>query len=106
MMKPVGMKMINIARDFSRAPAGRFISDGPNSGQRFRESFLIPSLNKSEMIVIDLDGTRGMGSSFLEEAFGGLIRRGFDSGFLATHIKLVTKDPSLESEIKGYMALH
>jgi hypothetical protein len=102
-------KMISIAKDFSRSPAGRFISDGPNSGERFRRDFLIPGLEKDQYLTIELDGTRGMGSSFLEEAFGGLIRLGYDAKFLEDHIRLVTVDPSLDTEIKGYWggaALH
>lgn len=94
--------MINIATDFSKSPAGRFISDGPNSGERFRRDFLIPGLNKHERLMINLDGTRGIGSSFLEEAFGGLIRLGFKASDLMQKIGFQTKDPSLESEIRSY----
>ncbi|WP_181561423.1 STAS-like domain-containing protein [Sphingobium xanthum] len=94
--------MISIAQDFSRSPAGRFISDGPNSGERFREKFLVPHLEKSRQITVELDGTRGMGSSFLEEAFGGLIRRGYSPEFLKDHIILESRDRSLQTEIQGY----
>lgn len=98
--------MISIARDFSRAPAGRHISDGPNSGEKFRDQLLVPALRKYNHVVLDLDGTRGMGSSFLEEAFGGLRRvAGFSGSELATKLKLVTRDPSLISEIEGYMGV-
>jgi hypothetical protein len=31
---------------------------------------------KSETIIIELDGTAGYGASFLEEVFGGLVRKG------------------------------
>lgn len=66
---------ISIARDFSEFPAGRESSDGPNSGERFRSEFLLPALSDNEgIITVDLDGTMGFGSSFLEEAFGGLVR--------------------------------
>jgi len=64
---------INIARDFSKTPVGRYRADGPYSGEVFREDFLIPSLNRGDVIVV-LDGTDGYPSSFLEEAFGGLLR--------------------------------
>jgi hypothetical protein len=64
---------INIARDFSRSPVGRFREDGPHSGQAFREDVLVPSLAKGDVVII-LDGTDGYPSSFLEEAFGGLVR--------------------------------
>lgn len=70
------MIMISIAKDFSSTPGGRFNRDGPYSGEAFRERFLVPALNKGEQIVVDLDDVAGLPSSFLEEAFGGLIRRG------------------------------
>jgi hypothetical protein len=68
------MMNISIARDFSQFPAGRFKSDGPHSGEAFRENVLVPALQKEEAVSIDMDGVLGYGSSFLEEAFGGLIR--------------------------------
>lgn len=100
----MGDTMINIARDFSRAPAGRFISDGPNSGERFRDQFLVPALRAGKNLILELDGTRGYGSSFLEEAFGGLRRAGFAARELLARISFKTNDPSLVSEIKSYWA--
>jgi len=97
-----GDTMINIARDFSRAPAGRYVTDGPNSGERFRDQILIPALNKKDTITLELDGTRGYGSSFLEEAFGGLKRAGWAAVDLISRIKFRTVDPSLVSEIHSY----
>jgi len=69
------MTEINIAEVFSKTPGGRFLNDGPATGERFRRDFLMPALqNGSDKIKIILDGTKGLPSSFLEEAFGGLIR--------------------------------
>lgn len=68
-------KLIKIATDFSRTPGGRYRSDGPASGEEFREDILIPALSHGDTVTIDLDGARGYPSSFLEEAFGGLVRR-------------------------------
>lgn len=68
---------ISIAKDFSEFPAGREPDDGPNSGQRFRDEILAPKLTSAgpeDYVEVDLDGTMGYGSSFLEEAFGGLVR--------------------------------
>jgi len=77
------IKTINIAADFSKFPGGRFLTDGKYSGERFREEFLVPALKAHEKIEVELDGTLGYGSSFLEEAFGGLVRdHGFDSAML------------------------
>jgi len=64
---------ISVARDFTPYPGPRYIKQGPNSGERFRKKVLVPALEKAESIVVDLDGTTGFGSSFLDEAFGGLI---------------------------------
>lgn len=94
--------VIDIAKDFSRAPAGRYISDGPNSGERFRKEFLVPAIKVSHHIDILLDGTRGLGSSFLEEAFGGLVRLGYSRDDLLKKFSLVSADPSLVAEIKSY----
>jgi len=68
-VKPV----LSIARNFSVHPGPRFIKQGPWSGEKFRK-LLVDRLAQHDVIVVDLDGTRGYGSSFLDEAFGGLVR--------------------------------
>lgn len=89
-------KILTVATDFSKSPAGRFFTDGPNSGQRFREELLYPAL-QSGKVEVDLDGVLTMGSSFLDEAFGGLVReKGFKPGVLRD--KLVVK-----SRLKTYV---
>ncbi len=65
---------INIAKDFSKNPAGRYISDGKYSGESFLKNYLIPAVKTHDLVELDFTGVRGYGSSFLEEAFGGLIR--------------------------------
>jgi hypothetical protein len=67
-------KKISIGADFSETPIGRYLEDGDFSGQRFREEFLVPALNDFDKIAVQIDDTEGYGSSFLDEAFGGLIR--------------------------------
>ena len=71
-------RTIDIGKDFSEVPGGRHHEDGPHSGQRFREELLVPALRKYDVVEVLLDNTEGYGSSFLDEAFGGLIR---DEGF-------------------------
>ncbi|MBX8825274.1 STAS-like domain-containing protein [Ochrobactrum sp. SFR4] len=74
--------MIDLANEFGKYPAGRFPTDGSYNGELFREKFLKPYLktiteqSSSEKLIIDIDGVRAFGSSFIEEAFGGLIRAG------------------------------
>jgi len=86
--------VINIARDFSKVPAGRYDPiDGNRTGERFRKNFLELNLDESqEVIEIDLDGVVGYPSSFLEEAFGGLIRRGYALDVLKARLKFVTSE--------------
>jgi len=95
---------INLGTEFGRYPAGRYLSDGPYSGQKFREDFLIPALRgEDEEIEVILSDARGLKSSFLEEAFGGLVRAGFKADDLIRRFKFVSRDPSLAVEIHEYM---
>ena len=97
-------RRVSIARDFSRVPAGRYLSDGEVSGENFREKILRPLLAGEGEVIIDLDNTEGYGSSFLEEAFGGLVRIGFSADILKARLKFVSEeDPSLIDEILGYI---
>lgn len=95
---------LSIAREFSRYPAGRFRTDGPWSGQKFREEVLLPALGDRTPVTVDLDGTAGYGSSFLEEAFGGTVRAlGMTHGEAMRLIQLSSTDDSLIAEIHQYM---
>lgn len=71
--------ILKVATDYTKTPGGRFISEGPYSGQDFREKFLYPkfeeAIKKDEELLVDLDGGYGYATSFLEEAFGGLARQ-------------------------------
>lgn len=66
-------RLLSIARDFSEFPGGRLKTDGPYSAEQFREDVLVPALSQGEPLIVVLDGNVG-GASFLEEAFGGLVR--------------------------------
>lgn len=98
-------KQIKIPEDYTRFPAGRYISDGSFSGQRFRDELLIPALKGGETVEVYLDGTLGYGSSFLEEAFGGLVRAGFDKQDLMGQLILVSDDEQLVAEIRQYLGM-
>lgn len=98
------MTTIEVATDFSRFPAGRYETDGPFSGERFREKLLAPAIKAGGSVIVKLDGAEGYGSSFLEEVFGGLIRKkhaGFDE--LEKILVLSSADEKLIEEIKDYI---
>ena len=67
--------VINIAEDFSKYPGGRFREDGKGNGTTFREDILVPAIKSGDKVEIRLDGASGYPSSFLEEVFGGLVRK-------------------------------
>lgn len=96
-------KIISIANDFSIYPGGRTPEDGDFSGQDFRSRFLVPALTHKERIIVDFDGTRGYGSSFLEEAFGGLVRLGYTKEQIYFTITFQSSRQSIIDEVKEYI---
>ena len=80
------------------APGARFKAHGPNSGEELRERYLAPNLEPfddglEQFLVVDLDGLMGHPPSWLEEAFGGLVRQlGAD---VQERITIVCEDPKV-----------
>lgn len=98
------MKTVSVAKDFTRFPAGRYKENGDTSGQAFRERFLEIPISAGEKVVVDLDGTVGYGSSFLEEAFGGLVRRlRLSDSIIFQRLELRAEDKSLIDEVHTYI---
>ena len=94
---------INVAADFSKFPAGRYLNDGKFSGEAFRER-LVSLLAAGKKVLVELDGTYGYGSSFLEEAFGGLVRVcKFSSAELHKRLDIETKSQNLKKEVWSYI---
>ena len=90
------MTHINIAKDFSDVPLGRYPGDGNFSGERFREELLRPALQKGN-VAVNIDGTEGYGSSFLDEAFGGLVRKGYHTAAdLHARLTIECADPAFK----------
>lgn len=98
-----------IARDFSSAPGPRYIHEGERSGEKFRKEILFPLLTKAitegKKLFVDLDGTAGYGTSFLEESFGGLIREEhIEYNLIKKHIELKSiEEPYLLEDIESYL---
>lgn len=95
------MKKINIGKDFSTNPAGRFRSDGEGNGEAFREDVLknaVLSLKPGEKLEIIIDDeVEGYGSSFLTEGFAGMVKFGYIEGdALIEKIEIVYTDEDFD----------
>lgn len=98
------MITVSVARDFTRFPAGRYTKNGATSGEAFREAFLIDPIKKGQDVIVELDGTIGYGSSFLEEAFGGMVRRlRIAPEQLLKRLTIRSTDPALVEEVEQYI---
>jgi hypothetical protein len=59
--------------------------------------------SSKDIIEIDLDGTYGYATSFLEEAFGGLARE-FSVEEVTSRIRFIsTEEPELVDRIRSYI---
>lgn len=100
------MITINIATDYTKKPGGRHIDEGPFSGEDFRINILRPKYleakEKNEVITVVLDGGFGYATSFLEEAFGGLVREFSDPDILKIRI-VSDEEPTWKSKVDGYI---
>jgi hypothetical protein len=70
--------IINIAKDFSPILGGRWTKLGQFSGEQFYNDLLSrkfqDAVSGNQDLHIYLDGTKGYGSSFLDQSFGELAR--------------------------------
>ncbi|MBB1406646.1 STAS-like domain-containing protein [Pseudoalteromonas sp. SG44-5] len=68
-------KVIIFLKNFSKSPFGRYKTDSNYSGEVFRDNILVPALKNNDIVEVDLNNLDvELGSSFLEETFGGLLR--------------------------------
>lgn len=98
--------LINIPKDFSSTPGGRYRKGGSFSGEEFRDDILIPAYIRSlafqERLVLLFDGGYGYPPGFLEEVFGGMVRLGFSGSEMISIMTFVSdEEPNLIPEILG-----
>lgn len=81
--------------DYSEYPGPRYNSQGPDSGEKFYVEKLNPAfarcIEAGDVLVVNLDGTAGFASSFLDEAFGQLTYD-YGKGMLGASLKIVSMD--------------
>jgi len=93
-------------KDFSITPGARHILDGDYSGEDFFKRILQPAflgLKSGEVLEINLDGTDGYATSFLDEAFGGLARMYGKEKVIPFLNFISVEEPYLKEEILSYM---
>lgn len=105
---PATLLTISIAKDYSDTPGPRAKGEGDFSGQEFLEKHLLPAfeqaLSDKGTLLIDLDGTEGYATSFLEAAFGELARK-YPSAEVLSVLRFKSDDePYLIDEIKKYIS--
>jgi hypothetical protein len=98
------MKNIYV-KDFTEFPGPRYKTLGEFSGEEFRDKYLIPEIESNDCVSVNFDGVFGFGSSFLEETFGGLVRKGVSEENLRKLVENLKaeEDPSLILEVKQYI---
>jgi|HubBroStandDraft_3_1064219.scaffolds.fasta_scaffold175707_1 hypothetical protein len=106
-MEALGQMTLSIAQEYTQLPGPRFKSQGPMSGEEFRESILEPRFkeaqNRGDVLMVDLDGGYGYGTSFLEESFGGLARVYGVDAVMKTLAFKSEEEPYLADDIKRYI---
>lgn len=101
------MYKIKVATDFTQTPGARHIEDGAYPGDEFRDKILLPqyleAVANNQKLIIDLDGCYGYATSFLEESFGGMVRKLKKKGIM-NNIEIISKeDESLKELICNYV---
>ena len=99
---------ICVAKDFSDTLGPRTPEEGDFSGEQFLDEILRPKFEQARAdhvpLLVDLDGSEGYPTSFLQAAFGGLARQFGPEAVLSTlHFKS-DDEPYLIKEIKRYIS--
>jgi hypothetical protein len=105
-MTESGAELLRVL-EFTSTPGARYTWEGPYSGEEFRESYLAPAFLRARKanttLTVDLDGTSGYATSFLEESFGGLARR-YGIADVLRIVKIKCDDePASIARIDGYI---
>lgn len=80
MMKEVEIDVVQIdLADFTTTPGGRYRKTSKFSAEEFRDDHVAPVLADPKwseyLVAVNLAGVAGITPSFIEELFGGLIRK-------------------------------
>lgn len=102
-METTDRREITVAR-FAGGPTPMSRRDGEKGGARFRDDVLWPALRDGGSVQVSLYGIPGYSSSFLDEAFGGLVRKHPDLGpGLRSRLEIVGPNRNLIELIWEYI---
>ena len=100
--------IIKVSRDFSETPGGRYAKEGKYSAEEFRDTILIAryreALRENATLLIDFDGCYGFSRSFLEEAFGGFVRKYHVRDSLQRIKFVATEDERIPGIVKEFIS--
>lgn len=96
-------KIYSIVEKYTEYPGPRYRNQGEHSGQAFFEDVLDnemgQAIKKDTQLLLDLDGTAGYGSSFLDEAIGNLVLK-YTKDKVLKHLKIKSEiEPDWEEII-------
>lgn len=98
---------LSVAREFTETPGPRSPDEGKFSGKEFLDKLLLvkfdDAVERKVKLHINLDGTAGYATSFLEAAFGGLARLHPPKLVLKTIEFTSDDEPYLIDEIRQYI---
>lgn len=94
-------------KDFSPTPFGRYPTDGKFNGQRFRKEILKPAfteIGENIKIKVDFNGIVPVGSAFLDEAFGGLVRdESISAATVLARLEIISDLPFYDIQVKQFI---
>lgn len=88
-------KHLLLIKEYSQSPGPRYTKQGDDSGEDFYYTKLnemfYEALQDNVILTVELDGTDGFASSFLDEAFGNLVYD-FGKDVVENHIKIISDE--------------
>lgn len=99
---------LKVAEEFTKTPGVREEIEGNFPGEQFLKEVLLlkfeQALKENIKLLVDLDGASGYPTSFLEAAFGGLVRHYKSVQTVRDNLIFISKDdPYLIGDIEEYI---
>jgi len=96
--------LVKLVEHFTDTPGGRYISDGPYSGELFRKQFMEPFFEEKKYLYTDLilylDGAYGLPTGFISEVFDVLVTK-YSLEVVKNSIEILLSDnPTAKKQIQ------